>query len=297
MTQLQTLHDKVKTVINEINLLTSHKTSASIIFFNDISIEINFLSAGACFNELIHWSYALFIEVCGPNIKFFEDKMKINSKLGEYSVVPSLIHTIRTLNSHNLDWTKQTDLNKRNFAENWYGQVINKSKPISDEDYNVCSERLLSLIFDYLKALLDCIKIEAAGEFFEEVTLPDWQRRNDRHFTNYEFECVLVEVLKGYEIDMYLDATKITKREIDKWRLHIKDLKDGFNFKIEAARIITKFVLDQKYSPVDQKDLLDNGAEKGKALMDLHNTITAEFHKNPRSKTELIAWAKEQNIL
>lgn len=296
MAQLQKLHEQVKSLIDEINSLTSEKTFNTIFFFENINISINFHSAGACFNELINWSYALFIEVCGPNIKFFEERMKINGKMGDYLTVPKLVHTIRTTTSHNLDWTKPADLSKKNFTEEWYNQTINKPQPNSDQDYDICSEAILNLVLEYLNALRDCITMEVDNEFFEEVLLKEWQRRNDRHFSNYEFECVLVEVLGQYEIDIYLDATKITKREIDKWRLQIKDLKDGFEFNTEAARIITRYILEQKYSPVDQKDLLDSGAEKGKELMNLHNIITKEFYNNPRSKTELIAWAKEKKL-
>lgn len=297
MAQLDKLHEKVKNLIEEINALTSEKTSNTIVFFEKISITINFLSSGACFNELINWSYALFIEVCGPNIKFFEERMKANGNMGDNLIVPKLVHTLRTTVSHNLDLNKLNDVNKIKFTEEWYNQVIHKVKPITDGDYDICSEAILSLIIDYLEVLLDCIKIDSNSEFFEDIILQEWQRRNDRHYTNYDFECVLVDVLRNYEIDMYFDANKITKREIDKWRLQTKDLQDGFDFKVEAGRIVTKYILDQKYSPVDQKDLIDNGAEKGKKLMDLHQTLTKEFYNNPRSKTDLIAWAKAEGLL
>jgi len=297
MAQLETLHDKVKYLIEKINALTSEKTSNTILFFEKISITINFLSSGACFNELINWSYALFIEVCGPNIKFFEERMKANVKMGDHLIVPKLVHTLRTTSSHNLDLEKPTDFNKIKFTEEWYTQVIQKVKPVTDREYDICSEAILTLILEYLQVLHDYIKIESESEFFEDIILQEWRRRNDRHYTNYDFECVLVEVLRDYEIDMYLDANKITKREIDKWRVQTKDLQDGFDFKIEAGRIITKYILEQKYSPVDQKDLIDNGAEKGKKLMDLHQTLTKEFYNNPRSKTDLIAWAKAQGLL
>ncbi|MFP3591943.1 hypothetical protein [Chryseobacterium sp. SIMBA_038] len=297
MTKLQTLHDRVKVLIDQINSLTQEKTSNTIVFFENITITINFNSAGACYSELINWAYSLFIEVCGPNVKFFEERMKTNDKVGNYSSTPRLVHTLRTIKNHNLDWDKPDDFSKKNYAEEWYNKTVGKTQLVTDDDYIACSESILTQILEYLTALYECIIIDVSNEFYGETILPAWQRRNDRHFSNFDFEQVLLDQLQLYGIDAFLDTNKITKREIDKWRSEIKDLRDGFDFKIEAARIITRYILDQKYSPVDQKDLLDSGAEKGKKLMEIHSIIREEFYKNPRSKTELIDWAKEKNLL
>lgn len=292
-------HKQVKMLVTQINQISTEETSNKIIFFKDITIEVSYSSPGGCFSELVNWFYALFIEVCGPNIKFFEDRMRILGMTAGNDVaqIPKIVHVIRTVNSHNLDYSKLEDKNKKKFLEDWYTQVINKIKPETDQDYLTCAEIVLDKIIDYLKSLCESVIKTVNDDFFADILLPEWQRRNDRDYGVYDFEVVFMEQLQLFEIDTFLDVNKIAKREISKWKDELKCMKDGFDFKLAAANIIQKYITREKYSPVDAKDLIDKGAPKGIRLKELCNIIADEFYREPKPKEELLVWAKEQGLI
>lgn len=298
MQNIRDMHNKVRVLIEDINKLTAEKTEGEIIFFKAISIDVSYSSAGGCFSELINWFYALLIEVCGPNIDFFEDRLKVLgiSTKQEIPQLRKLVHSIRTVNSHNMDYSKNEDIQKKKYSEDWFINVINKGKPETEDDYYKCAENLLIKGINYLQSIDQALNITVNDEFFEDIILAEWLRRNDRNYGVYEFELVFIEQLKIFGIDNFLDANKLVKREISKWREEIKNLQDGFDFQIEARKIITKYITEKKYSPVDPIDLIENGAPKGNGLIDLNSVICEEFYRNPRSKEDLIDWAKENGL-
>lgn len=299
MQEILELHLQIKKLIDEVNLITQAATEGEIIFFKDINIEVSFSSFGGCFSELINWSYAMFVEVCGPNLTYFEQRMKVLGILTDERInhIPKIVHTIRTVSNHNLDYSKSEENDRKKFIENWYFNIINKTKPETEQDYYQCAKILLSRNVSYLQSLNQSLKITVYDEFFSEVILPEWKRRNDRDYSVHDFELVFVNQLQIFGISSYLDTNKIAKREISKWREELKILKDGFDFKEEAAKIVTRYITAKKYCPVDQKDLLDLGASKGKGLIDLYNKVSEEFYNEPRSKESLLQWVLDHELI
>ncbi|RYY38036.1 MAG: hypothetical protein EOP46_00405 [Sphingobacteriaceae bacterium] len=291
-------HDRIKQLIAEINNLTTRLTANEIIFFNGITIHVGYESEDGCFKDIVNWLYALFIEVCGPNVKFFEEKFGLYglNLPPEALNIPKDIHIIRTVSSHNLDYGNTANKKKKNYYENWFYKIIKKSQAETKGDYGLCLLYLLSNVIVYLETLKLCIDAVGRDEHFNDIILIEWKRRNDRNYGIYDFEVVLVQRLEQFGIDTFLDANKIAKREIDKWRGELKLLKDGFDFATEAGRIIDKYIIEKKYCPIDPKDLLDIGADK-EDILRIYNEVLGDFNRQPRHKDELLHWVIDQSLI
>ena len=291
-------HDRIKQLVVEINVLTNEITCGEILFFKDITIHVGYGSEDGCFKDIINWFYALFIEVCGPNIRFFEEKFGLYGfKLSVAAVnIPKDIHIIRTVSSHNLDYSNSENKKKKNYYENWFYQLIKKTQADSNEEYMLCLCYLLDNAIAYLETLRLCITTVSHDEHFDNIILTEWKRRNDRTYSVYDFEVVFIQRLELFGINSFLDANKIAKREVDKWRTELKLLQDGFDFEKEAARIIDKYVAEKKYCPIDPRDLLEMGAQK-KELIGLYNKVLDEFNKDPRHKKDLMQWITDQRLI
>ncbi len=291
-------HDRIKQLIVEINSLTTGLTANEVVFFGEITIHVGYGSEDGCFKDIVNWLYALFIEVCGPNVKFFEEKFALyglNLPL-EALNIPKDIHTIRTVSSHNLDYGNIENKKKKNYYENWFDKIIKKPQAEFNEDYGLCLLYLLDNVIAYLEILKLCIDAVGRDEHFNDIIVIEWKRRNDRSYGIYDFEVVLLKRLDQFGIGAFLDANKIAKREIDKWRGELKLLKDGFDFTTEAGRIIDKYIVEKKYCPVDPKDLLNMGADK-KELIKIFNKVVDDFNRKPRHKDELLQWVTDQGLI
>lgn len=297
MEAIRKKHDQIKQVVQEINDITAALTENRISFFDEISIPVGYASGDGCFKDLVNWFYSLFIEACGPNIKFFDEKLKVYGITVKKNVadVAGDIHAIRTVSSHNLLSSSRSDRDKQRQYEDFFNVIINKIAPNQEEDYKLCANYLLDTVLEYLRALKECIVRASLDEHFSSVILVEWQRKNDRDYSSHDFELVLISKLEEFGISQYLDPLVITKSEISNWKKQLTLLQDGFDFKQEAGRIIEKYIVTQRFSPVEAQHLLLLGVENKKLRVEL-TKIHEEFFVRPRSRDELLQWYSETHL-
>lgn len=297
MEAIRKKHDLIKQVVQEINDLTAALTENRISFFDEISIPVGYASGDGCFKDLVNWLYSLYIEACGPNIKFFDEKLKIYGITLSKNVgsVAADIHTIRTVSSHNLLSSNRSDRDKQRQYEEFFSVLIAKNAPEQEDDYKNCANYLLDAVLEYMIALKRCIVRASEDEHFSAVILVEWQRKNDRDYSSHDFELVLISKLEEFGILEYLNPLLITKAEISNWKKQLTLLQDGFDFKQEAGRIIEKYIVTQRFSPVEAKDLLLLGVDNKKLRVEL-TKVNEEFFERPRSKDELLQWYSETHL-
>ena len=285
MEDIQKKHNEIVQLINAVNQLTIKFTEGEIVFFKENTISIRFHNAEICFVDLINWSYAFFIEVSTPSMKFISDKfnpygVNVQSTVLEISKV---VHAVRTIASHSMDYTQQSDIDKRNFCESWYVRVVGRYPPTREEEWKLCLNNLLDNTVLYLRAIERCLKIIVPDEN-ASIVLYEWKRLVNRDYGVVDFERVLVQVLKDYGMGDLFDTNKIVKRYISVWKEDLKILKDGFNFSIEAAKIVSRFIEKRELCPVEASDLIGLGAPKSSELIKMNIEVRKIFYEDPCPK-------------
>ncbi len=298
MVEISDKYTRIMELVSSINLATTRISGGRIVFFREISIDIEFNTFEGCFKDMINWLYALYFEVSKPNLDYMVDKIRANHiALSDQAMeTKKLIHAIRTVRSHNLDLSKSDDRNKRNYCEEWFKAKIGRSTPVDEGSWRICLSALLDQVLSFLGGIEQGIAISEGNDEFD-VALSDWIKKVERSYLPHDFEVVLASVLKNFGIDIFLDTNKIAKREFQVWAKQLDSLQDGFDFHTEASRIVTKFVQKEGYCPVDQKDLIDIGCTPGFHLKEILQQVCAEFYRQPRHKDALLNWVRQSRLV
>ena len=265
-------------------------------FFKPFAKGVNFNSFELCFKESVSWLYMLLFEAGDLNLKFATDKIKdlgVPVKNNGLEVI-KLVHALRTTQQHLMAVEKSEDQNKVSYCKDWYKQCVLQERPQSEEEWEKCLNELLDMATNLLKAVLSCVSGFAANEF-GEIIKEGWDRLVNKSYSKHDWELILIEVLKDYGMTHY-DTLLITSKELDKWREKLKILRDGFEFKKEARKIIESYLQTQDLWPATGQDLIALGVQPGKGLGEMIKKAKAMYYEEPCPKEELLKRFKEKYI-
>ena len=129
------------------------------------------------------------------------------------------------------------------------------------------------------------------------MILSDWQRANTRHHPIQEYRELCHEILAEWEV-MDIDVHAFCKRNYERWQKNIQGLKDGYNFKSVAGKLIENKLAEQfpdLILPVRVKEVIDYLKIKPSfKLKEIMNTAHLLFQKYGYNKTELLAALAEE---
>jgi hypothetical protein len=232
----------------------------------------------------------LYYEASGRNLVFISKKIlpyniALSSKAEESQ---KIIHAFRTLFQHQMDFENSpTDIAKKNKCDSWYQSLIQKSEPTKQEEWEICVKELLDSVIEFLQTILSCLKVISQSEHID-IVIEDWTKLVYRDYSVYDFEKILVTVLKNLGLSDFFDTNTLTKKNIDSWRKELDVLPDDFNFESHAYKIIERFLLRKEIIPIDGQDILSLGVERGIRVSDLLSKAKEIFYNHPCNKEELL---------
>lgn len=286
MDQIIEKHKKLIQLIEEINKFTNGFNGMT--FFKTPSLEVSFNSNEVCFRSYVFYLYSLFVELPGVNLKFVEEKINAQHRPVDRQAfrITRLVNFLRTIYGHHTTEEKPVDLEKRNYCDDWYKEVTGTDKLIIEEQFRACAETLLDDTLTYLQAILECINDFAHNEF-QDIIKEEWDRQVNRNFSKYQWELELIEVLERYNMNHY-DSLEIVEKQLSKWSDRLKLLKDGFDFKSEARKIIEDYIAKDELWPASGDDLIVLGVEKGPALKNAIAKAKAMYYADPCPRQEFL---------
>jgi hypothetical protein len=278
-------------IVEDINLQVLKLSLSRITFSEKISVQVKFSDPELCFNNLISWLYIFVYEATGRNLDFILKKI-ISYNIGVSPAGKNInkhIHAFRTVLQHNLDLTNsESDIEKQNLCNSWFYEKIGKNAPITDEEWIECLSMLLQESIELYIAVSACINRISRSEHLD-IVLDEWEKIISRNYSIYDYEKILIKVLKNLDLNNFFNPNLIAKKYKDEWRKDIELLPDGFNFEIEAYKIIERFLLKRDIIPIDGNDLISIGVKPGRKLMELLIMGRELFYKSPCNKEALLS--------
>ncbi len=272
--------------MEEINSCTGNFNGMT--FFKTPSLAVSFNSYEVCFKEYVFYLYSLFIELPGVNLKFVEGKIHAQQVPVDKKTlnITKTVNFLRTINGHHTAEDKPLDKEKRNYCIDWYREVCGKDSPSIEPEFRTCTVELLNDTLAYLQAILDCVNDFVHNEFMD-IIKEEWDRQANRNFTKYQWELELIEVLDRYDMNHY-DSLEIVEKQLTKWSDRLKLLRDGFDFKAEARKIIEDYIAKDELWPASGDDLIAMGVEKGPNLKIAIAKAKALYYANPCPRREFL---------
>lgn len=282
------LNDKIKTV-------TSGEIEA---FFDKIFLEVTFSSPEASVMKIVSYYYIIVFEGKSKiNFNFMEEKAHLsNFESNLFSRFRKLIHTLRTVQQHNVSVEKSGDKEKIYAYEDWLLSNTGKSRNFIRSDWNKCSKQLVSdfkIILDEIeKIIIDIDKSE-----FKDLIIEDWIGKLKHHFPIYRYKDITVHVCENLGFK-HLNIEKFCQRYYSSWISELSGLGSYVFEHYAVLQVERDFIKDfnsnQIPLPVTSDEiikLLD--LKPGPNIREVINQAHLIFHSSPCSSSELLNKLKD----
>lgn len=195
--------------------------------------ELGFLLA-------VSWLYVLYYEAGKINIDFILGrfpiyKIDIDGKVAEHVYT---VGRIRTYLHHNLDPDMKRDSMTQEVCQKWMKKQCNTSVPESEQEWFACLLAILEEAIACLKSLKECVREIERDENPESIIL-SWNALRERYHPAEQFDELITLVASdlGYEYAPE-DSARLRKRFYNKWIRELNKMPVGYDFSIEARKLI-----------------------------------------------------------
>jgi hypothetical protein len=288
---------RVLTLKEDINRLSSKLLESGALFFEDLSLPIpRFVPPELGFLRTVSWLYALYIETAKVNMDFIIERFPAYGldTDGKHSTHYALIQKMRTYSQHNLDLTQPRNQRIQEDCEQWFSDQCGTPVPCDDHHWNNCLINILVDAVSFGKTLLRCIR-NIEGDDSKDRILQEWDSRRKRSHSPHEFD-TLIEIVAADMGREHIDAVRLRKRFYDRWIKELELLDEGYDFGVEAQKLIEHALLSEivPVLPITGKDIITTlgitpGAEVGRVL-DQARTL---YEESPCSGTQLLEKLRE----
>lgn len=297
-TDPQSLMFRVLALREDINRLSSRLLKSDGLLFLDLSLPIpRFVPPELGFLRTVSWLYALYVETAKVNIDFIIERFNAYGldEDGRHSAHYVLVQKLRTYNQHNLDLTQPRNLRIQEDCEGWFSKQCGTPVPWDDGHWNNCLINILEEAVSFGEALLRCIRNIEADDSKDRI-LQEWESRRERSHAPHEFDS-LIEVVAADMGREHIDAVRLRKRFYDRWIKELELLDDGYDFGVEAQKLIEHALMSEVVPvlPITGKDVIATlgitpGPEVGRVL-ELARTL---YEEEPCSATQLLEKLREK---
>lgn len=245
------------------------------------------------FLRAVSWLYCLYFEAGRVSLIFLR-------RLGEaYSLMDrdaadkhvEAVRCLRTELHHNLGFA-DSDLAARTAAEGWRRRACGTALPQTSEQWRACYDRLVDDAHAFLGGVDTVVRrIESDGDGALQH-IDDWLRRLNRNWTGAAFD-PLIDDAKYRLAREALNTVAFRNRHVEKWKKQLDLLEDGFDFNIEATRLIERTLLDEDsvVLPITGRDVIDTlGVKPGPEVGALLREARRHFEVHRCAKEDLLAY-------
>lgn len=258
---LKTNNDKILEFIyktEECNKLAQGFVDVGYVF-EDVKISLpQSNNSELFFIRTVSWLYVHYFEAGKIAINFLQTLFTSFSLTLEENIAihPSVVNALRTELHHNLRYERQRDRRLISQCRNWFNSSCSTSNPKSEEDWSKALEVLLSEALIYIEILVICIRRIERDELCDNI-LRQWVLRINRYHPPHEFDEMISEVANDIGRS-HIDPIRIRKRFYQDWIQYFDNLKDGYDFKTEARRLIEFSLIEKgpQVLPITGNDIM-----------------------------------------
>lgn len=294
---------RVQEKMRNVNASMTDLTEGNVFtFFDSVHLKVNFTSAEASLMQIVSFFYIVLHEgTSKENYNFITDKLKAYK--GNADLLRSfkkLIHSLRTVQQHNVDIEKSEDKQKIYSYEEWLFASTGKVDNLSVEDWKACCVDLISRfesVLDEIKNAMDMIK--SLDKEFLEVVIEDWGSKINNTYPIWRFKTLCITVFKNFGFES-LDTDKFCNQYYEQWLREFKQLKN-FDFSDYATRMIERdFLSNYKEKnlplPISGTDVISYfDIPPGPLVKEIMLSAQMIYSANPCTKIELLGKLKVPN--
>jgi len=252
----------------------------------DVSVPIH------GFYTTISWLYVTYFEAGTITISFLMERAcRLESQIGtQLSRHKSLVHSFRTFLQHNLNFTNNHDIAKKEFCANWIFRLIKQQWPSSNDQWKIALAALLIESNVFIKHILGAA-LSIADDDNKSTALRILRSRLQRQLSGSEYDGIISEA--AYDMGMTsIDPSMIRRQHIGKWNRNLQLLREGSDFRYEARRLVEQAILNEEKAPlaiIGKDIILGFGIAPGikvKKLLETAQKISAD---KPMGRLEIMA--------
>jgi hypothetical protein len=284
---------------DEINNKSNDISNNEITAFSPITIRKPELSIAIHgFYTTISWLYIAYYEAGKTSIDFlteFADSLGILSR-SDIQKHLFLIHSFRTYLQHNMNSLSKEDNAKISCCQHWIqislesaGTDIDSTWPESEKQWEVLISKLLVEATKFMKSLHSTIIAISSDEFSKDI-VNTWISRSRRAHSPFEYDRI-IELAASDMGFISIDPIILRKRFYEKWEKKIKLFRDGFNFELEARKMVEQTLLNEENLPlpISGADIMSElGIAAGPDLRKVMKMALRYYCEMPCSKKELM---------
>ena len=267
--------------------------------FDDLYVLLpNPMSPEAGFIRATSWLYCLYFEAGRTSLTFLR-------RLGEaYSLVDrevsgqhvEAVRCLRTELHHNLGFA-DSDQAARSAANLWRRKACGTVLPQNPDQWKACYERIVGDAHTFLRGVDAVVRrIESDGQEAQHH-IDNWLRRLERNWAAPAFD-PLIDKVKYQLARETLNTVAFRNQHVHKWKKHLDLLDDGFDFDLEATRLIEKTLLneDSVVLPITGKDVIESlGIKPGTVVGTLLEEARRHFEVYRCNKDDLLNYLRNYN--
>lgn len=242
--------------------------------------------------RVVSWFYVHYYEVGKVNVNFLRSYFDVydldpNEKL---LIHYTLVDKLRTYFQHNLDLGKPRDREIQTYCENWFKINSGTLVPDEDDEWFECLLCFLVEGLEFFDSLRKCIRKIEQDESKDQI-LRNWEIYQKRYHPPHEFDDLIEKVAVDMGRD-YFDHIKFRKRYYDKWVKELSLLQYGYDFEVEARRLIEHCIINDTMAvlPITGNDIINRfkSIEPGPKVGELLEKAKKIYEDNPCKKEELL---------
>jgi hypothetical protein len=247
-------------IVDKRNLITENAdilSKSKIIAFKEVTIREPLLKIPIHgFYTSVSWLYVTYYESGQATIKFLSERADALGSNTDNFIEHhrNIVHNLRTILQHNINTNNREDIAKQNNCYRWLEDILGREYdpfnhwPSTDEDWNTLLVRLLNdsnKLFDICYQAICSIKTD---EFSEDL-INLWISRNRMNYSRIDWENILNIVARDLGMEYYR-LGDLSNKYLQKWNKQIAMVRDDFDFKYEARRIIELSIINDNNLPL-----------------------------------------------
>ena len=251
------------------------------------------------FMQVISWLYVHYFEAGRPGLGFLRRQAEgfLPGPFEEWGHT-EIVNNLRTSLQHNLELSTEKDIEIERLCGAWFRMTCQHVRPGTDGEWRMCTSQILVEAADLIEVLLSTVRhIEDSP--FSDTILTQWRRALDRHHDPGEFDTI-IEIVCADLGHGELDVVAFRNRHLAAWRKRIEHLDDGFDFRLEARRLVEDALLSEwpRLLPITGTDIIRElaipaGRDVGRAL----EMARSFYHAGTFNREDLLQKVREKMIL
>lgn len=284
---------------DEVNTVSGRLSEGECVVFGAHSLPTpRFSSPELGFLLTVSWLYVLYFEAGKASLDFLKERFQVYTldPAGHVADHIHIVGRIRTYLHHNLYPEVQRDRHTLEISEKWLEKHCRTRIPTNDEQWYKCLIALLQESKMSLETLRDCIREIEKDESREQIILT-WNARLKQYHLPEEFDALIFQVVNDLGRES-LDVRALRRRYYDKWVRELHKLSSGYDFSIEARKLIESTLLYELTPalPLTSRDIiLELRIKTGKIADELLQLAKTLYDREPCSRERLLKRLKQES--